>query len=135
MARFRFTELRSMPGSLMPRLPIELSLDNESAQVTGIIDSGSALNVLPYDVGIALGAIWERQHVLGQLSGGLAGIESRGLALNCRIPELTGTDYITLGFAWASSDSVPVLLGQTNFLTQFHVCFYRSQNYFDVWRA
>ena len=38
-------------------------------------------------------------------------------------------------FAWVDSDSVPVLLGQIDFLMQFNVCFYRSQGYFDVWRS
>ncbi len=37
-------------------------------------------------------------------------------------------------FAWADSNDVPVLLGQTNFFMEFNVCFYRSQNYFEVWR-
>lgn len=36
--------------------------------------------------------------------------------------------------AWIESDSVPVLFGQMNFFLEFDVCFYRSQNWFDVRR-
>ena len=39
-----------------------------------------------------------------------------------------------LMFAWANSNEVPVLLGQTNFFVEFNACFYHSQNYFEVWR-
>jgi len=49
-------------------------------------------------------------------------------------PEIAGANEIQLLFAWANSDEVPVLLGQTNFFKEFNVCIYRSQNYFEVWR-
>lgn len=135
MARFPFTRLGSQPGSLMPRLSLEVSIGNRSVQLSGIIDSGSALNVLPYHVGSALGAQWDRLQALGPLAGGMAGVESRALPVTCALPELTGATDISLLFAWASSDSLPILLGQTNFLMEFNVCFYRKEQFFEVWRA
>ncbi len=119
----------------MPRLPLEISRGNRMVQVLGIIDTGAAVNVLPYSVGLALGAVWGIQEELGPLSGTLADVESRVLRVLAKIPELSETVDIPLLFAWTSSDSVPVLLGQTNFLMEFNVCFYRSQNYFEVWRG
>ena len=135
MARYPFMMLDTQPGSLMPRLPLEITFGYRSIQVAGIVDTGSAVNVLPYRVGLALGALWDKQEKLGPLSGGQAGVESRALPILAKIPELTETTDVPLVFAWASSDSVPVLLGQTNFLMEFNVCFYRSQNYFEVWRG
>ena len=39
---------------------------------------------------------------------------------------------VRLSFAWVSSDNVPLLLGQFDFFMKFDVCFYRSQNEFEV---
>lgn len=119
----------------MPRLPLEITFGNRSINIAGIVDSAASVNVLPYSVGLALGAIWEEQAYAGPLVGNLESTDSRALSLSAKIPELTGTTDVSLVFAWANSDKVPVLLGQTNFLMQFNVCFYRSQNYFEVWRG
>ena len=135
MARFPFTMQDGKPGSYMPRLSLELSLGFRTVQVLGLVDTGAAVNVLPYNIGLALGAVWDMQIKLGPLSGSQAGLESRALALLAKIPELTGPTDVSLQFAWASSDSMPVILGQTNFLMEFNVCFFGSQNYFEVWRG
>jgi hypothetical protein len=39
---------------------------------------------------------------------------------------------VELGFAWAKTNSVPVILGQVNFFMEFDVCFYRADRYFEV---
>lgn len=39
-------------ASLSPYLPIELSLGQSRESVLGLLDSGAAINVLPYDVGL-----------------------------------------------------------------------------------
>ncbi len=135
MARVPFTTIGSDPGTLMPRLPLEIAFGDRSVRVAATVDSGASVNVLSYDVGLALGAVWEEQRYLGPLAGNLKNTESRALAVTCTIRGLDGSIDISLLFAWASSDSVPVLLGQTNFLMEFNVCFYRSQNFFEVWRA
>ncbi len=100
-----------------------------------LIDTGSPINVLPYHVGAALGGIWEEHRTLGTLAGALADIESRAMAVMGTIPSVAGAQDLPLAFAWASTDEVPLLLGQTNFLQEFNVCLYRSQGYFDVWIA
>ncbi len=135
MARVPFTTIGSDPGTLMPRLPLEIAFGDRSVRVAATVDSGASVNVLSYDVGLALGAVWEEQRYSGPLAGNLKNTESRALAVTCTIRGLDGAIDISLLFAWASSDSVPVLLGQTNFLMEFNVCFYRSQNFFEVWRA
>ena len=134
MARFPYSSLPSVPGSLMPRLSLEISSGNRSFQINGIIDTGAPINVLPNWLGLALGAVWEEQAVLGNLAGALANVESRALAVTASQPAIVGASNVPLWFAWAESDSVPVLFGQRNFLMEFNVCFYLSQNYFEVWR-
>ena len=135
MARFPYSALGSKSGSLMPRLPLEISIDSYSVELFGIVDTGAAVNVLPYHVGMALGAVWDRQDMLGPLSGFQMGVHARALPMVAKIPELTGTLGVPLLFAWSNSDEVPVLLGQTNFLMEFNACFYRKQRYFEVWRV
>ena len=135
MARYPFTDIPSLPGSSMPRLPLELFIGHRSIQVSGIVDSGAALSVLPYNVGLALGAFWEQLPRLGPLAGGMAGIETRALAAECRIGGLSETSAVVLHFAWAHVDAVPLLLGPADFLSKFNVCLYRSENFFEVWLA
>lgn len=134
MAQFGYTAIQSVSGSMMPVLSLELSVGSRAVQISGIVDTGSAVNILPFRLGLALGAVWEEQQWLGNLTGGLSGTESRGLSVKARNLEIEGALDVPLLFAWAKSDEVPTLFGQTNFLMEFNVCFYRSQGYFEVWR-
>ena len=55
--RFPYTPVDSA-ASLMPRLALTLSHGQRSIDVIGLLDTGAAVNVLPYSVGAALGADW-----------------------------------------------------------------------------
>jgi hypothetical protein len=95
-----------------------------------LVDTGSSLNVLPYSVGIRLGLDWDAQTFpLPSLTGNLKGLPAFGVMLDCIVQPF---QPVKLAFAWTSSDQVPVLLGQTNFFAEFNVCFYGSQNLFEV---
>jgi hypothetical protein len=115
-------------ASLAPFLPVTLTGAN-SITVSGLLDTGAAVNVLPYTVGVQLGASWERQSTPMTLSGNLAACEARALVVPAAVGKFPP---VRLAFAWARTDDVPVLLGQVNFFIEFDVCFYRSQSYFDV---
>ena len=93
------------------------------------------MSILPYRVGLALGAAWDELEDLGPLVGSLSSSTTRALAVSAKILGLTGETGVQLLFAWAETDSVPVLLGQLDFFREFNVCIYRSQNVFEVWRA
>jgi hypothetical protein len=58
-----------------------LNYGSRSVEVTGLLDTGAAVNVLPYGVGLALGAIWEDQKFSLPLVGSLGQYEARGLAV------------------------------------------------------
>ena len=123
MASFRFTAKSSRPDNLMAVLPLQISIDSRSVEVSGMIDTASAINVLPYSLGAALGAIWEEQRVLGNLTGALSRVETRGLAVQASNPEIEGAQDVSLLFAWANTDDVPVLFGQFNFLMKLMSAF------------
>jgi hypothetical protein len=87
------------------------------------------VNVLPYDLGVALGADWDSQSTVVELSGNFAQHEARGIVINARIGSLKP---VLLVFAWTKARDVPLLLGQVNFFAEFDVCFYGSQYTFEV---
>lgn len=134
MSRIAYSRLAALPGSMMPRLTLHVFSEDHAVQLSGIVDSGSATNLLPYEVGRSLGFDWNRQRRLGRLAGGLSNVESRAVSVLASFPEIVGANEIPLIFAQANSNEVPVLLGQTNFFMEFNACFYHSQNYFEVWR-
>lgn len=129
--RFPYLEADRLLGSAsaLPYAPITLHRGDRNVQVSALIDSGATLNVLPFDVGVQLGAVWEEQVVPIRLGGTMAGSEARGLLL---IGRLGGFDPVRLAFAWTQSNRTPVILGQTNFFLEFDVRFCRSQMFFEV---
>jgi len=40
----------------LPRLPLTLHYSNQTFDVVGLVDSSATVSVLPYDVGVQLGA-------------------------------------------------------------------------------
>lgn len=115
---------------LMPFLPLELRYKSpEAIQARGLLDSGATVNVLPYSLGLTLGAVWEAQTTRVTLSGNLALQEARAIVLHARIADFTP---VPLVFAWAHTDAVPLLLGQMNFFEAFDVCFHRSRRQFEI---
>jgi hypothetical protein len=116
-------------SSQMPYLPLGLELNGQLVNVNGLLDTGATLNVLPYQLGLQLGAVWERQTIQLTLSGNLARLEARAIAIQAHVGKFSP---VTLGFAWTRSEHVPVILGQINFFDHFDICFHRSKGTFDV---
>jgi len=129
--RFEYVEADPLLGSAsaLPYAPITLELGGREVQLLALVDSGSTLNVLPYDVGLQLGAAWERQIVPVRLGGNMMESEARGLLLVGRVGRLAP---VRLAFAWTRDNRVPVILGQTNFFMEFDVRFCRSQLFFEI---
>jgi hypothetical protein len=116
-------------ASLAPMLPLTLIGGQISVPTSGLVDSGAAVNVLPFALGVQLGFNWAQQTQSVQLSGNLASVEARILVL----PAVVGSfPPVRVAFAWAKTDGVPVILGQVNFFMEFDVCFYRSRGVFDL---
>ena len=132
MAQFPYISADNQPSSLMPHLPMTLIMGNESVEVIGLLDSGAAINVMPYQTGLALGAVWEEQTTIVPLTGSLGQFESRALMVMASHPKITSNERVRLVFAWTQAENVPLIFGQMNFFLEFDVCFYRSQGVFDV---
>jgi len=115
-------------ASLAPLLPFRLRLGSLEESVLGLIDTGAAVNVLPWSVGERLGGDWDAAPPV-TLTGNLAAVEARVLLCEALVG---GFGPRRLAFAWSKSDVVPVLLGQINFLLVFDVLLSRSGQWFDV---
>ena len=128
---FSFLEAKDIYGDVdvVPSLPLTLTYGQSSIAVSGLLDTGASVNVLPYSVGRDLGAIWEEQNFSVQLAGNLATVEAKGLVVSAQIGDF---QPVTLVFAWSQTDDVPILLGRMNFFLEFDVCFYRSRSLFDL---
>lgn len=129
--RFAFTEVDPNLGALstLPYLPITLSYRNQSLKVAGLLDTGSSVNVLPYEMGLALGAVWERQTLSVPLGGNLSRFEARALVLSATVERFSPVE---LAFAWTQDRNAPLILGHMNFFLAFDVCFYRSELAFEI---
>jgi hypothetical protein len=131
-ARFPYLPATSGRGDalLMPLMPLELRFkDGQPVQAHGLLDSGATVNVLPYALGIRLGAVWEAQTTRVTLAGNLAAHEARAVLVQARVGDF---DSVPLVFAWTRAENVPLLLGQVNFFEEFDVCFYRARRQFEV---
>jgi hypothetical protein len=115
----------------LPTIPITLSYADLSVSTNALLDTGSTVNLLPYDIGLQLGAIWEEQTIRLPLAGNLARVEARGIFVHIQIGNL---EPVRLAFAWAQTSEVPLILGQTNFFREFDVCFQRSLRTIEITR-
>jgi hypothetical protein len=115
-------------ASLAPMLPITLTA-GLSLSAVGLVDSGAAINVLPYSLGTQLGFNWDVQQSSVELSGNLASVDARVVLLSAVVANYAP---VRLAFGWARTDSVSVILGQVNFFMEFDICFFRSRSVFEV---
>lgn len=129
--RYSFIEKRNSQGIPIntPYLPLTLNYGNRSLEVMGLLDTGASVNVLPFDIGLQLGAIWEEQTTIVSLSGNLARSEARGLVVSATIDDFAP---VLLVFAWTESTDAPLILGHMNFFNEFDVCFYRFDLAFEL---
>ncbi|MDF0554953.1 hypothetical protein [Kamptonema sp. UHCC 0994] len=129
--RFFFSETYSSSGlpNSLPYLQLTLNYANHSINVSGLLDTGATINVLPYQIGLDLGAVWEEQTISLPLAGNLAASEAKLLILSATVSAFAP---VRLAFAWTNNRNAPVILGQVNFFLEFDVCFYRSQGAFDI---
>jgi len=129
--RFAFiaADSKLVEASFQSYLPITLTYHGQSRTVSGLLDTGATVNVLPYQVGLDLGAVWEQTSVPVQLTGNLAQFEARALIVSGLVGRFAP---VRLVFAWTRATNVPILLGQVNFFMEFDVCFYRSQLDFEI---
>ena len=123
--QFPFIERANSAGlsSTMPYLPIKLTYRDQAVETMALLDTGASVNVMPYEVGLQLGAVWEEQTVPIHLSGNLAQMEARGLVLSGL---LLNFPQFCLHLPGHNLER-PLILGHMNFFAEFDVCFYRAK--------
>jgi len=102
--RFSFSTAAgaSSESSSLPFLPFTLQHgDSTPLQVEGLLDTGATVSVLPYKVGLQLGAVWSERAPIVQLTGNLAQFEAPALLLTARVAEFPP---VRLAFAWTRAD-------------------------------
>ena len=98
-------------------------------EAVSLVDSGATVNVLPYELGLQLGGIWDDRRAIIQLAGNLSSQPAMPFSAISQIGEFAPTELV---FAWVRNQNVPPILGQTNFFLEFDICFYRSNSEFEV---
>ncbi len=131
VVRLPFTDANPMqPGtSLMPLLPLVLSQGERQIEAVGLLDTGAAVSVLPYSIGLQLGFVWEEQKTPLVLSGNLSRLPARGVLLSAIVAPFAP---VRLVFAWTQAQDVQLLLGQINFFLEFDACFFRTRLEFEL---
>jgi hypothetical protein len=130
--RFNYRLAPNQPASLMPRLTLMLHSAEFTVEATGLLDTGAAVNVLPFETGVALGLDWHAQETPVPLVGSLGSFQARAVKVWASHPQLTPNGPIELVFAWTEARNAPLLFGQVNFFQEFNVCFYRTQEFFEI---
>jgi len=77
-------------------LPLKLRLAGQSLNTEGLLDTGASVNVLPYELGLQLGLIWENETLSVLLTGNLALFEARAVVVDAQISSFP---IINLAFA------------------------------------
>jgi len=83
-------------AGLRPYLPLTLTHQDLSIEAAGLLDTGAMVNVLPWQLGLDLGAVWEGQTNSLRLTGNLAQYEARVLLVLAKIGQF---EPVRLAFA------------------------------------
>ncbi len=129
--RFRYsaTDPTHEESDSLPWLPLVLRVGTRAVEAVGLVDSGATVNVLPFELGVQLGAVWDDRKAILRLSGSLG---SQPAVPLFAMAEMDGLPAARLAFAWIKQSGVPLILGQTNFFMEFDVCFHRSNLEFEI---
>jgi hypothetical protein len=113
----------------LPRLPLVLRYRQKTIEAIGLVDSGATVNVMPFDIGLRLGAVWDERQAVIRLSGSLGSSPAMTFFAMAQVAQMPA---VRLAFAWIRSNSAPLILGQINFFAEFNVCCYRSTLEFEI---
>ncbi|MEM9220061.1 MAG: hypothetical protein AAGD25_37760 [Cyanobacteria bacterium P01_F01_bin.150] len=129
--RFRYSTTNSSQNEFdsLPRLPLIIRREERTIEALGLVDSGATVNVMPCELGLQLGAIWDDSQAILQLAGNLGNQSAMPFSAMVQVGDVAPVQLV---FAWTNNPNAPLILGQTNFFMEFDVCFYRSKMEFEV---
>jgi len=131
--KYLYTRSQAFPhlrGGL-PLVEITLCYGDNKITVPALVDSGSSISVLPYDVRLKLGMIWKEQTVPVEIGGVLKDTPAFGVLIR---GEISPFPPAALVFAWVSrtSDEIRTILGQMNFFQQYRIIFEGYNDIFEI---
>ncbi len=130
---FEYTVPPTLPAFKLgyPLVDMNLYCAGCEIMVPALVDSGSDVSILSYDVGLELGFMWEEQTAPVSLGGILANVPAYAVLVR---GEISGLPEKALVCAWVkmASRKSRVILGQMNFFQQFKVTFEGYNNTFDI---
>ena len=71
----------------LPRLPLTLRYGQQQIVALGLVDSGATVNVLPYRLGVQLGAVRADSRATIRLAGNLGNFAAMLLAVTAEVGE------------------------------------------------
>jgi hypothetical protein len=98
-------------------------------RVVGLVDTGASANVLPHNIGLALGFDWATSPVGLTLAGRFADGATRVVRVQGTIKPFPPVPLI---FLWSDSNDLPVILGKINFLAEFDLYCSFSRGVFRI---
>lgn len=119
------------PAHPVPRpvLPFRAERNGIIADLQGVVDSGAMVSVLPYDVGARFGVAWSSLAYSTTIGGVAGSVPAKLLPLDTTVAPFPP---IPLVYAWAQSNTVPLVLGHVDFFGSFEVCFFADKGIFHV---
>ena len=131
MVRFRYTSFKDAQGIVYQRpiVPISLSYATQIVSTEALLDTGADVNILPYRLGLALGANWDDARRFSGVSGNLSDSDTRAIILTATIQSLNPARMI---FVWVKTDIARIILGHINFFQEFNTCFVASDGIFEI---
>ncbi len=113
-----------------PFVPVRIRYRHNEIQTMALVDSGADINVLPFQLGLNLGAGWHNREHIGGLEGAAGGgLEAKRFVADLYVGAWPSIRQI---FAWTRDEDLPVILGQIDFFHRVDVCFHRSRNYLEL---
>ncbi len=130
--RFPYTPMPPFSGG-MPVVTVRLAHEESSCDTLALVDSGAAMNLLPFECGKQLGFVWNEQHLALPMGGLLPDAQAFAVPVTLTLDPF---DPIELAFAWTNvpQERLRVLLGQINFFHHFKVTFAAYERYFEIAR-
>ncbi len=120
----KFEYTAPAPGALSGKPLVQIALYSAGHEicVSALVDSGAAITILPYDMGLQLGFVWEEQTMPVRLGGMLAGVPAVAVLVRGEVSALFPT---ALAMAWVKETrhTIRPVLGQLNFFRQYKVTF------------
>jgi hypothetical protein len=110
-------------------LLLVLRVGTREVKAVGLVDSGATVNVLPFELSVQLGTVWDKRKEILRVSESLGGQSAMPIFAQ---GEIEGLRSARLALAWIRPSGVPLILGRTKFFMQFDARFYRSKLEFEI---